>query len=85
MGLPCAATCTQSLEHVPQTLTGTKFLMVVEPGTPDIDDILRTLCAPCPYCAQMVVSGLPFHMIHCTFGHHQPACAEEGVRRAVPS
>jgi hypothetical protein len=26
-----------------QTLTGTKFLMVVDPGTPDIDDILRTL------------------------------------------
>lgn len=29
--------------HCFQTLTGTKFLMVVEPGTPDIDDILRTL------------------------------------------
>lgn len=29
--------------HCFQTLTGTKFLMVVDPNTPDIDSILRTM------------------------------------------
>lgn len=29
--------------HCFQTLTGTKFLMVVVPNTPDIDSILRTM------------------------------------------
>ena len=31
--------------HCFQTLTGTKLLMVVEPDTPDVEDILRTMCA----------------------------------------
>ena len=34
--------------HCFQTLTGTKLLMVVEPDTPDVEDILRTLCVPPP-------------------------------------
>jgi len=29
--------------HCFQTLTGTKFLMVVKPDTPDVDEVLRTL------------------------------------------
>lgn len=29
--------------HCFQTLTGTKLLMVVEPDTPDVEDILRTM------------------------------------------
>ena len=34
--------------HCFQTLTGTKFLMVVKPDTPDVEEVLRTLCAPKP-------------------------------------
>ncbi len=29
--------------HCFQTLTGTKFLMVVKPDTPDVEEVLRTL------------------------------------------
>ncbi len=29
--------------HCFQTLTGTKFMMVTEPNTPEVDELLRTL------------------------------------------
>ncbi len=32
--------------HCFQTLTGTKFLVVVEPDTPDVEALLRETCAP---------------------------------------
>ena len=34
--------------HCFQTLTGTKMLMVVEPGTPDVDVLLQDTCGPFP-------------------------------------
>lgn len=32
--------------HCFQTLTGTKFLVVVEPDTPDVEALLRETCDP---------------------------------------
>ncbi len=34
--------------HCFQTLTGTKMIMVVEPGTPDVDLLLKDTCAFSP-------------------------------------